>query len=63
MAKLILEYQQERDEDPSTQQRATNLHAKKTLAARDIIYLDTSDANIALVEELLSEVTQVIGEL
>ena len=63
MAKLMDEYRQERDEDLSTQQRATNLHAKKTLAARDIIYLDNMDVNIALVNEFLAELTQVIGEL
>ena len=63
MAKLMEQYRQERDDDPSTQQRATNLHAKKTLAARDIIYLDNTDANVALVNELLADVTQVIAEL
>ena len=63
MARLMLEYRQERDDDLSTQQRATNLHAKKTLAARDLIYLDTTDANIALVDNLLTEVVQVIEEL
>lgn len=63
MFRLMQEYQQERDEDSSTQQRATSLYAKKTLAARDIIYLDSSDANIALVDNLLTETTQVVGEL
>lgn len=57
------QYQQERDEELSTQQRASNLCAKKTLATRDIIYLDGMDANIALVNKLLADITQVIGEL
>jgi len=61
--RLMREYQQERDDDSSTQQRAMNLHVKKTLAARDIIYLDSADANISLVDDLMTEVTQVIGEL
>jgi len=63
MARLMREYQQERDDDLSTQQRATNFHVKKTLAARDIIYLDSADANISLVDDLMTKVTQVIGEL
>ena len=63
MARLMREYQQERDDDLSTQQHTTNLHVKKTLAARDIIYLDSADTNISLVDDLMTEVTQVIGEL
>lgn len=63
MAKLMEQYWKERDDDPATQQWATNLRAKKTLAARDIIYLDNTDANVALVNELLADVTQVIAEL
>jgi len=63
MANLMQEYQQERDDDLSTEQRTANLHAKKTLAIRDIIYLDNTDANLTLVNELLSDIAQVIGEL
>lgn len=63
MYKLLQEYQQERDEETSTQQRAMSLFTKKTLVARDLIYLDNSDANIALVNGLLTEIAQVVGEL
>jgi len=63
MFRLMQEYQEERDDVSSTQQRAMNLYAKKTLATRDIIYLDSADTNIALVDNLLTEATQVIGEL
>ena len=63
MAKLLLEYQRERDDNISTQQRIVNLHTKKMLAAKDIIYLDSSNTNIALVDDLLMEIVQVIGEL
>jgi len=63
MSRLLQEYQQERDEETSTQQRATSLFAKKTLLARVLIYLDNSDAKIVLVNSLLMEITQVVGEL
>jgi len=63
MARLLQEYQQERDDELSTQQHAMNLHVKKMLAARDIIYLDSLDVNITLVNELWVETMQVLGEL
>ena len=63
MASLMSEYQKERDDDPSTQQCTANLYTKKTLAARDIIYLDKPGNNIALVDDIITELTQVIGEL
>ena len=63
MYKLLQEYQQERDEETLTQQRAMSLFTKKTLVTRDLIYLDNFDANITLVNSLLMEIAQVVGEL